>query len=134
MKFPRNVRIFSSHLDAAPIASVFFVLVLFVLLGTLVYTPGVPMPLELPRASGLPGTAGPRVAVAVDAAGQFYFENQLRSEAELRRRLEALAKSSPERITLVVLADKAVNVETLMRLETLATQAGLEPFLAVLPP
>ena len=134
MKFPRNVRIFSSHLDAAPIASVFFVLVLFVLLGTLVYTPGVRMPIELPRVSGLVGTNGPAIAVAVDAAGQYYFENQLIPENELRQRLVGLARNSPERITLVVLADKAVNVETLLRLETLASQAGMEPFLAAQPP
>ena len=133
MKFPRNVRIFSSHLDAAPIASVFFLLVLCVLLRSLVYTPGVRMPIELPRADGLPGADGPTLAVAVDAGGQYYFQNQLIREDDLRQRLESLAKSSTNRITLVVLADKAVNVETLLRLERLAAQAGMQPFLAAQP-
>ena len=45
MKFPRNARITRGLQDAAPYASVFFLLVLFVMLGSLVYTPGVQVPL-----------------------------------------------------------------------------------------
>jgi biopolymer transport protein ExbD len=57
MKFPRNARIFKGHLDAAPFAGVFFCLLIFVLLGTLVYTPGVRI--ELPvSATELPGVSG----------------------------------------------------------------------------
>ena len=40
MKFPRNARIFRGQLDAAPFAAVFFLLVIFMMLGSLVYTPG----------------------------------------------------------------------------------------------
>ena len=74
MKFPRSARIFRGHLDFAPFASVFFLLLLFALLGTFIYTPGVQV--ELPRADDLAGTDRPTIAVAVDAAGRFYFENQ----------------------------------------------------------
>ena len=41
MKFPRNARIFRGQLDAAPYAIVFSCLLLFLLLSSLVYTPGV---------------------------------------------------------------------------------------------
>jgi biopolymer transport protein ExbD len=54
MKFPRNARIFSSQLDAAPFATVAFLLVIFMMLGSLVYTPGVHI--QLPVAEGLAGT------------------------------------------------------------------------------
>ena len=37
MKLPRNAKIFSGQLDAAPFAAIFFLLVLFVLLGLLVW-------------------------------------------------------------------------------------------------
>ena len=39
MKFPRNARIFRGHLEIAPFASVFFLLVIFVSLSSLMYTP-----------------------------------------------------------------------------------------------
>ena len=45
MRFPRNARIFHGQLDATPVAAVFFLLVIFLLLASLVYTPGVPVDL-----------------------------------------------------------------------------------------
>ena len=51
MKFPRNARILRGQLDFAPFASVFFLVIIFVSLGSLVYTPGVRV--EVPRIDGL---------------------------------------------------------------------------------
>ncbi len=93
MKFPRNARIFQGRLDAAPFVSVLFLLVIFVVLGSLVYTPGIPVPLELPTADNFPGAEGRTVAVAIDAGGGLYYENQPISEAELKSRLEAAVKN-----------------------------------------
>ncbi|MBC8002033.1 MAG: biopolymer transporter ExbD [Opitutaceae bacterium] len=45
MRFPRNARIFRGQLDATPVAAMFFLLVIFLLLASLVYTPGVPVDL-----------------------------------------------------------------------------------------
>ena len=59
MKFPRNARILRSQLDAAPFAAVFFLLVMFMMLGSLIYTPGARLELQLP--GSLPG---PRVCRA----------------------------------------------------------------------
>jgi biopolymer transport protein ExbD len=134
MKFPRNARILRSQLDAAPFAAVFFLLVMFMMLGSLVYTPGARLELQLPRANGLPGTDKPTVSVAVDADGRLYYENQLIEESDLRRRLREAIRKSPEPLTLVVQADKSVSYETCLRLALLARDAGFsEALLATLP-
>ena len=134
MKFPRNATILRSQLDAAPFAAVFFLLVLFLMLASLVYTPGARLQLQLPRAERLPGTDKPSVSVAIDADGRLYYENQRIEEKALRGRLQEAARKSSEPLTLVVRADKSVNYERLMRLTLLARDAGIpEALLATLP-
>jgi biopolymer transport protein ExbD len=146
MKFPRNARVFRGHLEAAPFASVFFLLVIFVLLGTLVYTPGVRV--QLPAAGEQPGAEGPTVAVAVDTVvatnspesspvllTRFFFANQEVTKAQLLTSLTAAAKDSPEPLTLVVQADKTVPEEELIRLAILARDAGIkQPLLLATQP
>ena len=132
MKFPRNARVFRGNLDVTPYASVFFLLVMFVLLGSLVYTPGVR--LSLPVADDLPGTDKPTVMVAVDSNGRLYFQNQMIEEAELKSRLSAAGKKSVEPLTLVIQADKAVSYDNLIHLALLARDAGIrDTLLATLP-
>lgn len=133
MKFPRNARIFRGQLDAAPFLSVFFLLVIFLMLGSLAYTPGVRI--QLPPADKEPSVAtGPTVSVAVDASGQFYFKNDRVNEAELIRGLHDAAKKCPEPLTLIVQADKETKRESLDQLAGIARQAGIrEMLLATLP-
>lgn len=132
MKFPRNARIFRGQLDAAPFAAVFFLLIIFLMLSTLVYTPGVR--LRLPVAGDLPGTDKPTVAVAVDAQGRLYFENHLIGETQLAERLRKAAVESPKALALIVQADQDVRNDTLVKLAMLAREAGLtEAWLATLP-
>jgi biopolymer transport protein ExbD len=132
MKFPRNARLLRSPFDVAPFAVVFFLLVIFLVLGGLVYTPGVRI--EPPLADGLPGTDQPTVAVAVDASGQYYFANQIISEEQLTKALRALAEKSREPLTLVIHADKAVTYDQLIHLTLLARDAGIHNALgATLP-
>jgi biopolymer transport protein ExbD len=134
MKFPRNARIFRGQLDAAPLASVFFLLVMFVLLSSLVYTPGVRMRIQLPVADGLPGVEGPTIAVAVDRSGRYYFENQMIAGSDLSSRLRLAAKSSPQPLTLLVRADRETTREMLDHLALLARAAGIyDLMLATLP-
>jgi len=134
MRFPRNARLLRSQLDVAPFASVFFLLVIFMMLGSLVYTPGARVELQLPRSDGLAGTDKPPVSVAIDADGRLYYENQFIEQDALRRRLQEAARKSPEPLNLIVRADKAVSYEKLMRLTMLAHDAGiLEAWLATLP-
>ncbi len=133
MKLQRQIRPLDTVLDLPSIASVFFLLVLFVMLGPLVYAPGYRV--ELPVAAGLAGVDKPTVTVAVDAAQQLYFANRLVSEAELKSRLIAAAREFGENLTLVVQADRAVTYEYLVRLITLAREAGLrQTLLATRPP
>lgn len=132
MKFQRNARILRSQLDAAPIAAVFFLLVIFLLLSSLIYTPGVHI--QLPLANGLAGTDKRTVAVAVDANGRLYFENQRIEDNELMKRLRTEVTRSSEPLALVVQADKAVTHEMLIHVSVLARQAGIsEAVLATLP-
>ena len=123
MKFPRNARIFRGQLDAAPFATVFFLLVIFLMLGSLTYTPGVRI--RLPMSKDLPGTDKPTVSVAIDASGRLYFQNQWVQEADLVSRLKSAVASSSEPLTLVVQADKSVTEEMLLRLTLLAHDAGI---------
>ena len=133
MKFPRNARIFRGQLDVAPFAAVFFLLVIFMMVSSLVYTPGVR--LELPVADNLPGTDKPTpFRVAIDKNGRLYFENKGIEEAELSEKLRNAASHSAEPLTLLVLADKAVTHEMLVRLGTVAREAGIsDVVLATLP-
>ncbi len=132
MKFPRNTRLLRNPFDVAPFAAVFFLLVIFLMLGALLPTPGIP--LQLPAADDLPGMDQPSVAVAVDASGRFYFANQIVNEAQLESNLSVAAKKSREPLTLVIHADKAVTYEQLVRLTLLARAAGIQnAFLATLP-
>jgi len=132
MKFPRNTRLLRNPLDVAPFAAVFFLLVIFLLLGALLPTPGIP--LQLPAASDLPGTELPSVAVAVDAGGRFYYANQIVNDAQLKSSLSAAVKNSRAPLTLVIHADKAVTYEQLVRVTLLARDAGIKTaLLATLP-
>jgi biopolymer transport protein ExbD len=132
MKFTRNALISRGHLDVAPFASVLLLLVIFLMAGALVYTPGVR--LQLPAANDLAGTDQPSVSVALDKNGRLYFENQGIEEADLRSRLSEIARKSKSPLTLLVHADKDTTHEMIVHLGVLARDAGIsEAFLATLP-
>jgi len=132
VKFPRNARIFRGRLDVAPFAAVFFLLVIFLFLASLVYTPGVA--LQLPVADDLPGMNKPSVAVAVDGNGRYYYRNQMIGEQELEQQLGKEVKACHEPLMLLIQADKAVTYERLVQLTLLARRAGISgAWLATLP-
>ena len=123
MKFPRNAKILRSPFEVAPFASVFFLLVMLLMVATLLPVPG--LQIQLPVAAGLPGLDQPTVAVAVDANGRYYFANQIVSERQLESSLRAAAKKSREPLALVIYADRAVTYDQLIHLTLLATNAGI---------
>jgi biopolymer transport protein ExbD len=132
MKFPRNARIFRGQLDAAPFVAVFFLLVMFLMLGSLMYTPGVK--LDLPLAEDLPSTDKPTISVAIDSGGRYYFDNQLVQEKQLSTSLTQAVLASAQPLTLVMYADRAVSTEMLINLSMLARSAGItNGLLATLP-
>ena len=51
MRFPRQAKIFRGQLDPAPVAAVVFLLVIFIQLGSLLYTQGVLVQLKNPLAT-----------------------------------------------------------------------------------
>jgi len=121
MKFPRNARIFRGQLDVAPFAIVFLLLVLFMMLSSLIYTPGVH--LQLPVANDLPGTDAPTISVAVDKNGRLYFQNQWIDENDLKSRLRSYKTNSAEPLVVLVHADEKVDLKTLVHLELLLRDA-----------
>jgi biopolymer transport protein ExbD len=132
MKFPRNARIFRGQLDVAPFAIVFLLLVLFMMLSSLIYTPGVQ--LQLPVANDLPGTDAPTVSIGVDRDGRLYFENQWIEENDLKSRLRTFKTNSAEPLVVLVHADEKVDLKTLVHLELLLRDAGIvDARLATLP-
>lgn len=132
MKFPRNARIFRGQLDVAPFAIVFLLLVLFMMLSSLIYTPGVQ--LQLPVANDLPGTDKPPLSVAVDRDGRLYFENQRVEEDALKMRLRYIVTNSSDPLVVLVHADETVALKRLVHLELLLRDAGIsEARLATLP-
>jgi biopolymer transport protein ExbD len=125
MKFPRNARIFRGQLDAAPFASVFFLLIIFVFLSGLLYSPGIRV--QLPSAGDLilPGSDRPTLSVALTTSNSYYFDDQLyTSENEFSNRLSAAAQNIARPVTLVVQADKDVSEEKLIHLTVLAHGAS----------
>jgi biopolymer transport protein ExbD len=132
MKFPRHSRLLRGPFDMAPYATVLFLLVILLMLGGLVYTPGVLV--QPPLADDLPGTDKPTIAVAVDAGGRFYFANQIITQDKLKFALKTAAGKSREPLTLVIHADKTVTYDQLVHLVLLARDARItNALLATLP-
>jgi biopolymer transport protein ExbD len=129
MKYPRNAKIFRGQLEAAPLAGVFFLLVLFMLLHShLVFQPGVRIQLPDDPGRPSPGVAGPKAVVSMDTSGQLFYENQTIQERELAVRLQEAAQRYPD-LTLIIQADKAVTMENYYSLVKLASQVGIRSLL-----
>ena len=101
-----------------------FKIVIFLLLASLVYTPGIPI--QLPSSQNTIGVTGPTIAVAINAGGQFFFENQMIGEHQLKSKLAAAATQSRSPLTLVVMADNGVQYGVVVHLAELAEQAGIK--------
>jgi len=127
MRFPRTIKPFRGQLEMAPFLSVLFLLAILLMFGSsLVFTPGIPI--DLPESAELPGTSNPTVAVAVDAEGHLYFENQIIDEPRLKEKLAAVVDQTKEPLTLVILADRQVRNESTSRLALLARSVGIKDF------
>ncbi|MBM3881504.1 MAG: hypothetical protein FJ387_17560 [Verrucomicrobia bacterium] len=126
MKFPRNVRLFTGQLDVAPFAAVFFLLVLFVLLqSSLAPTPGVRVQLPMATPPAPPGTDAPALVVTVDRHEQLYFDHQVTDQARLRAQLRLKVQQSREPLTLIIQADASVRHAAIVRVASVAGNAGI---------
>jgi biopolymer transport protein ExbD len=125
MKFPRNSKILRSQFDVAPFAAVFFLVMIFLLLGTLMPVPGLRMQLNPPAADDLPGVAARTIPMAVDATGRYYLGNENVTEKQLKTSLRAAREGSSEPLTLVIHADRAVTYDQLTHLALLARETSV---------
>ncbi len=115
MRFPRNAKPFRGQIDLAPLAGVLFLLVIFVLLAALVYTPGVPIQLS----SANPNAGVTRKNLLIKAQGEIIFEKQIyktNSMEQLRTELKALAPPA----TIVVAEDKGAPRNVLIEVREMA--------------
>ncbi len=133
MRFPRHARVFRGPADGFLFAGVLLLLLLIVLLHShLTFVGGIPI--QLPDGPEVPGVTNTTVTVAVDARGQCYYLNQMVEEEELGRGLARVTRSARDPVTLVLLADKRVPNEVLVRLLNVARTAGIhEALLATRP-
>lgn len=126
MRYQRNLKPFTGRLDVAPVAGVFFLLVLFLLLQTsLAPVPGLHVQLPAADLPEEPAGRGPVLVVTVDQHELMYFEHQVIGDEELRGRLAAKSEQSREPLSLLVQADASVRHAAIVRLAALARQAGV---------
>jgi len=75
------------------------------------------------------GTDNPTVLVAVNFLGQYFYDNHIVAErelkAELKERLQAAAREKRE-LTLTVAGDEQVNWNAVMRLAQWAREIGIK--------
>ena len=208
MRFPRQAKIFRGHLDAAPVAGVLLLLLIFLQLHSLLYTPGVLVRLdssdpltartvrvtragefvfgtnsynageleqlraamkragegasfelrvdagappsqvdqirarvgdllqiELPTGwnRNLSGTDDPKIVVAVNFLGQYFYTNRIMGERELTNQLRSAARQWKD-LTLVEWADKQADIGAVNRLEQWASEAGIKQAVRVVRP
>ena len=136
MKFPRNAKLLRSPFDVAPFAAVFFLLIIFLLLGVMLPTPG--LSLQLPKfnvnGEGVPGTDKPSVAVAIDANGRLFYASQLVTDDGLKTNLYRAVAGSRTPLTLVIAADESVTNGELIHVVLLAHDAGIHDMLLATRP
>ena len=76
-------------------------------------------------AASIAGVDGPTIVVTVDKLGRYYYRNQLVSEGELKRDLEAEAKSSPQPMTLLLRVDEETESRVVVGMTELAKSKGI---------
>jgi len=124
MKFPVHAQVITGRLDPAPFLSLLAVVILFLLVHTMiVFTPGVKV--DLPSDGAWPGVTGPTLSVAVDAAGQLYYENQMVPIEQMQERFAAAAADATGALTLIIQADASVDFQRVVQLSGIARTAGI---------
>ncbi|MGC8743240.1 MAG: ExbD/TolR family protein [Verrucomicrobiia bacterium] len=89
---------------------------------------------DLPALNPVIGATGAMVFVLVDPNGLFYFENQMIDEVQLRIKLSSIVQKAKEPLTLVVIADKSVPYEFIVKLGSTARSAGINKLLLATRP
>lgn len=111
-----------ARIDISPLIDVVFQLLIFFVVTTTFLT-DTGIPLELPEAgSGQSEAMQQEMSVRVDRDGGIRFQGELVSLADLRERLAAAVKASPEE-ALTIYGDGQVDYETVVQVMDAARQA-----------
>jgi biopolymer transport protein ExbD len=97
MRYPRNVKIFRGQLDMAPLANVLFLLLIFILLASLVYAPGIPFHLS----QDFHGNSGLRKILTIAQNGNILFEGKTNRVDELEQLRAELKKLPPQSVVVL---------------------------------
>jgi biopolymer transport protein ExbD len=81
--------------------------------------------IELPSAVNLPGWSGDYVTVGITLEGQLFYESQWVTEDALLQKLQQAVRSARSPLTLVIMADRGVIQERIVRMVNVAYQAGI---------
>lgn len=116
---------FSGVGDFAPVGSVFFLLLIFLLLQShLAPVPGVLV--ELPAMETVSPIPGPdSQMVVVDREGRLFYRQQLTTDEALVKQLADRTVQSPEQALLVIQADRELNLGRLAEVYALCRRAGV---------
>jgi biopolymer transport protein ExbD len=107
MRYPRNVKIFRGQLDFAPLAGVLFLLVIFLLLGSLISPPGIRI--QLASEADLNKSPEKRF-ISVTRKGEIVYENKTNRIEDLDQ-LRSQLKSVPEGETVLLQIDSSAPKE-----------------------
>jgi biopolymer transport protein ExbD len=123
MTFRTHVQIVKGRIDPAPMVDIVFLLLIFLVLSSpFVLQPGTGV-LELPRGASTSASLQALV-VSVSRDNQVYFNLQPTTLEQLGEQLRGAAREArnPE---LVLKVDRQVSHETIVRIYTLAFDAGI---------
>lgn len=99
---------------------------------------GVDLPgarLDLPVSPSLVLVTNAMTSLAINLAGQMYYQSQIITETALERELQTLVSRSPRPLTLLILADRHVPYDSVVRAGAIARAAGVrQVLLATRPP
>lgn len=132
-----NLKIFSGYPRMTPYVSVFFILLLFFMIGSS-FVPISGISVDLPVARTKTTDAAKRFIVTVDKNGTLYFNDILISNMDVLRRniIDVMSRTrrDGERETLVIRADRANSLATLTPLLSLAEELNLNAVMMASPP
>lgn len=129
----RKARIFKGRPDLAPVLTVFFLLLIFFMLGSsFVQVSGIKV--ELPETGGGSSLGVEKFVVTIDSQGKIFFnDRQVKKWNTLKEDLlKVVAKTGAG--TIILRADKKTPFETVSKLMGLAEEAGLNVFVATTSP
>ncbi|OGV55130.1 MAG: hypothetical protein A2X49_15530 [Lentisphaerae bacterium GWF2_52_8] len=132
VKIKRRCRIIGGLPDLSPMIGVFFLLLIFFMLGSsFIQVSGIPV--KLPEAATRAGFSAEKFAVTVDSENRIYFNDHVVKPEFLKERLLENSALS-RRNTLLIRADSQASFRVIAQILALAEELNLNAFLLTVPP